>query len=325
MERGVFLDSGSLGPDIDLDGIAATLPQWSFHEETAPAETGERIRDVDVVITNKVVLDAGALAAARRLRLVCVAATGVNNVDLDAAARQGITVCNVTAYATPSVVQHVFALMLALATRLADYREAVRAGDWQRSRHFALLDYPVTELAGRTLGIVGHGELGRAVATAAGAFGMRVLIAARRGSAPGEGRVAFDELLGRVDVLSLHCPLTEATRGLVGAREFGMMKRDALLINTARGGIVDEAALATALRAGVIAGAGIDVLASEPPRAGSPLLAADIPNLIVTPHIAWASRESRRRLVASLQENIEAFGAGRPHNVVSGPVTGGHV
>ncbi len=321
MEQGVFVDSGSLGADIDLDGIAATLPRWSFHEATAPEAVAERIRDAGIVITNKVVLDAAALTAARRLRLVCVAATGVNNVDLEAAASHGITVCNVTAYATPSVVQHVFALMLALATRLPDYHEAVRAGDWQRSRHFALLDYPVAELAGRTLGIVGYGELGRAVAAAAECFGLQVLIAARPGTAPGPGRLALDELLGRVDVLSLHCPLTSHTRGLIGARELGLMKRNALLINTARGGIVDEAALAAALRNGDIAGAGIDVLDSEPPRAGSPLLAADCPNLIVTPHIAWASRESRQRLVAGLRENIEAFIAGRPRNVVSGPAT----
>jgi glycerate dehydrogenase len=317
VEQGVFLDSGSLGGDIDLGGVAATLPRWRFHDETAPGEIAARVRDAGIVITNKVGLDARALDAAHRLRLVCVSATGVDNVDLEAAARRGITVCNVPDYATPSVVQHVFALMLALVTRLPDYRDAVRAGRWQHSRHFALLDWPVAELAGRTLGIVGYGELGRAVAAVAGCFGMQVLLAARPGTIPAPGRIELDALLGRVDVLSLHCPLTDRTRGLIGARELGLMRRHALLINTARGGIVDEAALADALRCGALAGAGIDVLASEPPRDGSPLLAADIPNLIVTPHVAWASRESRRRLVDGLRENIEAFLAGRPRNVVT--------
>jgi glycerate dehydrogenase len=317
VRAGVFLDSGSLGQgDIDLSGIEATLPRWSFHDATAPAEVAERICDAEVVITNKVVLGAEQFAAAGHLRLVCVSATGVDNVDLSAASRRNITVCNVTAYATPSVVQHVFALMFALAIRLPDYHAAVRAGRWQQSRHFALLDYPFAELAGRTLGIVGYGELGRAVAAAAKCFGMDVVIAARPGTAPKPGRVALDELLGRIDVLSLHCPLTDATRGLIGTRELARMKPGALLINAARGGIVDEAALAAALRSGVIGGAGVDVLESEPPHQGSSLLAPDIPNLIVTPHIAWASRESRQRLVDGLRDNIEAFIAGRPRNVV---------
>ncbi len=317
MRAGVFLDSGSLGHgDIDLSGIEATLPRWIFHETTAASEVAERIRAADVVITNKVVLGAEQLAAAENLRLVCVAATGVNNIDLAAASRLSITVCNVPAYATPSVVQHVFALMFSLATRLPEYRAAVRAGRWQQSPQFALLDYPISELDGCTLGIVGYGALGRAVAAAAGCFGMDVRIAARSGMPPASGRVAFDELLGQVDVLSLHCPLTDTNRGLIGTRELALMKSSALLINTARGGLIDEAALADALRRGVIGGAGIDVLETEPPCQGSPLLATDIPNLIVTPHIAWASRESRQRLADGLRENIAAFMGGRPRNVV---------
>lgn len=319
MERGVFLDSESLaGPEIDLAALRATLPDWRFYPATGAGDLAARLRDAEVVVTNKVLLDGARLASATRLRLLCVSATGVNNVDLAAAARQGITVCNVPAYATPSVVQHVFALLFALVTRLPDYQRAVRAGDWQRSTQFCLLDYPIREIAGKRMGIVGYGELGRAVAAAARCFGMDVLVAARPGAVAAADRVPFDEVLATVDVLSLHCPLTTETRQLIGAREFERMRSEALLINTARGGIVDEAALADALRRGVIAGAGIDVLSEEPPVSGNPLLAADIPNLILTPHIAWGSRESRQRLVDAVAGNIRAFLAGAPRNVVSG-------
>lgn len=321
IRTGVLLDRGSLGADdIDLASLEATLPTWRCFDATSNHEVAGRIRDAGVIISNKVTLDADCLAAAKAVRLVCISATGVDHVDVAAAANLGITVCNVPAYATPSVTQHVFALLFSLATRLHDYRQAVRAGRWQQSTQFCLLDYPVTELAGRRLGIVGHGELGRAVAKAARCFGMEVVIAARPGTPPGTGRFSLDEVLASVDVLSLHCPLTPTTRGLIGARELALMKPHALLINTARGGIVDEAALADALRRGVIAGAGIDVLECEPPRDDSPLLVTDIPNLIVTPHVAWASRESRQRLVDSVRDNILAFLDGRPRNVVT-PVT----
>jgi glycerate dehydrogenase len=239
-------------------------------------------------------------------------------VDLDAAARRGIAVCNIRRYATPSVVQHVFALLLSLTRHLSDYQRAVQSGAWQRSGQFCLLDYPIRELGGLTLGIVGYGELGQAVAaTAEQAFGMRVLIAQRPGGSAEPGRLPLQQLLPQVDVLSLHCPLTPETRGLIGAEELALMKPDALLINTARGGIVDEVALATALLAGRLGGAGIDVLASEPPGSDSPLLQQPIPNLIVTPHIAWASRQSRQRLLDQLAQNIAAFMAGRPQNLVS--------
>ena len=268
------------------------------------------------MISNKVRLDAAAFAAAPQLRLVCVAATGTNNVDLDAAQRHGVTVCNVRGYATPAVVQHVYALILALTTRLPDYQRDVANGRWQASPYFCLLDHPIRELAGRTLGIVGYGELGSAVARVAAAFGMSVLIAQRAGSAAQAGRLALTELLPLVDILSLHCPLTPQTRGLIGAQELALMKPDALLINTARGGLVDEAALAAALRGGKLGGAGIDVLSEEPPRDNNPLLATDIPNLIVTPHIAWASREARQRVIDAIAANIRAFLAGTPVNVV---------
>lgn len=314
---GVFLDRDSLdNGDLDLSVLEAVLPRWRFFAATAPQEVAERIAGAKVVVSNKVPLTGEVLAGAKDLQFICVAATGTNNVDLEVARERGIVVSNVRGYATPSVVQHVFALILALSTRLFSYREAVAAGRWQQSTQFCLLDYPIAEIAGRTLGIVGYGELGRGVARVAEAFGMRVLVAARPGTSPSGGRLALDELLGQVDVLSLHCPLTEQTRGLIGAEAMARLPDHALLINTARGGIVDEQALADALRDGRLGGAGIDVLGVEPPADGNPLLAPDIPNLIVTPHIAWASRESRQRMLHEVAENVRAFAAGTPRNRV---------
>jgi glycerate dehydrogenase len=317
--KGVFLDRDTVDTgDLTLDGLERTLPDWHSFAATSPADLAERIADAAVVVTNKVVLDAKAIADAPQLRLIAVAATGTNNVDVAAANARGVTVCNVRAYATPSVVQHVFALILALTTRLEEYHRAVRDGGWQQSTQFCLLDFPIREIAGRTLGIVGYGELGRAVAQVAKAFGMGVLVAQRPGGEARPDRIPLPTLLESVDILSLHCPLTPATRGLIGAAELARMRPDALLINTARGGIVDEAALADVLRRDQLGGAGCDVLATEPPTTGNPLLAPDIPNLIVTPHVAWASRESRQRLMDQVAENIRAFTAGNPRNVVAG-------
>ena len=315
---GVFLDRDSLDRhDLDLSLLQATLPEWRIYGTTAADETAARIANAEVVVSNKVLLDEAVLAQAPRLKLIAIAATGTNNVDLEAAARRGISVCNIRAYATPSVVQHVFALLLSLTRRLDDYQQAVRHGRWQQSDQFCLLDYPIRELGGLTLGIVGYGELGRAVAEVADkAFGMRILIAQRPGAPARPGRIGLHELLPQVDVLSLHCPLTETTRRLIGAAELALMKPGALLINTARGGLVDEPALAAALRESRLGGAGIDVLETEPPTTESPLLSGDIPNLIVTPHIAWASREARQRLADQLAENIRAFFAGTPQNLV---------
>jgi len=245
-----------------------------------------------------------------------VAATGTNNVDLVAARERGVAICNVTGYATPSVVQHVLALMLALTTRVAEHAAAARDGRWAASELFCLLDFPFRELAGKTLGIVGYGELGRGIARVAQALGMSVLIAQRPGGPPQEGRLPLDELLARSDVVTLHVPLADNTRGLIGARELALMKSDALLIDTARGGIVDEAALVEALRCGRLGGAGVDVLAVEPPRGGSPLLDDPPPNLIVTPHVAWASREARQRLIDEVALNIRAFSEGDERNRV---------
>jgi glycerate dehydrogenase len=315
--RGVLLDLATIDRgDVDLAALRGACGAWTLHERTPPEQTGDRLADAEVVVTNKVVLDRDHLRSTPSLSLVCVAATGTNNVDLEAARELGIAVSNVTAYATPAVVQHVFALMLAHATRLAEYQQAVRDGAWARSDQFCLLDYPIRELASLTLGIVGYGELGRGVAKVAEAFGMQVLVAQRPGRPAEPGRLPLADLLPRVDVLSLHCPLTETTRNLIGAAELGLMRPDALLINTARGGIVDERALADALRRGVIGGAAVDVLTVEPPRDGNPLLDLSLPNLIVTPHTAWASRESRQRLIDEVAENIRAFSGGIARNRV---------
>ena len=318
MHHATLLDLATIDcGDLDLGRLRASCRDWTIHPFTQPVEVPGRILGAEVVVTNKVVLDRRALAWAPGLRLVCVTATGTNNVDLVAAAELGIAVANVTGYATPSVVQHVFALILAQATRLSDYTAAVRAGAWSSSTQFCLLDFPIFELAGKTLGIVGYGELGRAVARVAQAFGMDVLIAQRPGGPPQPGRVPLRDLLPRVDVLSLHCPLADNTRNLIGAAELALMRPTALLINTARGGLVDGEALAAALRSRTIAGAGLDVLSVEPPPLDHPLLAPDIPNLILTPHTAWASREARQRVLDEVALNITAFDAGERRNRVA--------
>lgn len=313
----VFLDYASVSAgDLDETELRRVLPELQLHAVTAPEQVVGRAAQAEVVLLNKVRLDAPTLAQLPRLRLVCAAATGTDNVDVETAGERGIAVCNIRAYCTGSVVQHVFALLLALTRHLASYQRLLREGAWRGSPQLRLLDYPIRELDGRTLGIVGHGELGRAVAAAAVAFGMRVELASRPGGPATPGRVPLDELLPRVDVLSLHCPLTPATRGLIGARQLAAMKPDALLINTARGGLVDAAALASALRAGRLGGAGIDVLEQEPPVDGSPLLASDVPNLIVTPHVAWAAREARQRALDQMTANVAAWLAGERRNRV---------
>jgi glycerate dehydrogenase len=315
--KGVFLDLDTMAPaDLDLAGLEGVLPEMRFYDRTAPEEVAERLRGVEVAVVQKVVLTGDLLKQADALRMICVAAAGTNNVDIKAAAELGIPVSNVRGYASDTVSQHVFALILALATSLCDYHDAVRGGRWQQSANFCFLDYPIRELSGMTLGIVGYGNLGQAVARIAEAFGMRVLVSQRIGGEPQPGRVSLDELLERSDVVTLHCPLTEQTRNLIGREQLARMKNDALLINTARGGLVDEVALVEALHNGVIGGAGFDVLTTEPPVNGNPLLADDIPNLIVTPHVAWGSREARQRVIDECVLNIRAFLAGEARNPV---------
>ena len=314
--HGVFLDYRSIDPgDLDRSKLASALRSWDWHAATGPAQLAERIAGAEVIVSNKVPLREETLAGASKLRLICIAATGTDKVDLVAARWLGIRVSNVTGYATPSVVQHVFALILALSTNLLRYNRDVLDGTWQSQQQFCLLDHPISELAGKTLGILGYGELGKGVARVAQAFGMKVLLARRPGAGTDE-RIPLPELLPQVDVLSVHVPLAENTRMLIGRAELESMKPSALLINTARGGIVDEHALAEALRAGNLGGAGVDVLAVEPPSADNPLLANDIPNLILTPHTAWASKESRQRLLDEIALNVDAFTRGETRNSV---------
>ena len=315
--RAAFLDYASLDlGDLDPAPLKAVFSEFHVYPATAPDEIIERLQAVEMAIVNKVSLTADCLSACPSLKLVLVSATGTNNVDLDAARQYGITVCNCQGYGTPSVAQHTFALLLALATRLSDYQRDVQAGRWQEAKQFCLLDYPIMELEGKTLGILGHGELGGAVARLAEAFGMRILLGQLPGRPVREGYIPLEALLPQVDALSLHCPLTDATRNLIDAPQLAAMKPTAFLINTARGGIVNEQALADCLRSGHLGGAATDVLTQEPPKDGNPLLAHDIPRLIVTPHSAWGSREARQRIIGQLTDNATAFFVGAPTRTV---------
>jgi len=306
--QSVFLDFATLSyGDVDVEPLRVTGTELVVHDTTAQEAVADRIRGASIVITNKLRLDGDLIERSDRLRLICLAATGTDNVELSAARANGVGVCNIVRYCTTSVAQHVFAVILSLTHNIEPYMNLMRRGAWQSSPQFRLPDLPIRELDERTLGIVGLGELGHAVARVAGTFGMRVIVAQRPGGPRAEGRVRLDELLQRSDVVSLHCPLTEQTRGLIGARELTLMQHDALLINTARGALVDSAALADALRTGKIAGAAVDVLPQEPPVDGSPLLASDVPNLIVTPHVAWAARESRQRAIGEIAANIHSY------------------
>ena len=314
--QGVILDAGSFDQnDLMTSSLEDSLENWHWHRSTLPHQTMARIADMNVIVTNKVAINASALASSS-LRLIVVAATGTNNIDLEEAERKAIAVCNVRDYASPAVSQHVFSIILALYTRLSDYANAVREGRWHQSPVFCLLDYPINELAGKTLGIIGYGNLGKRVAKIAKGFDMKVVIAARPGTTTiPPDRVSFDELIDTSDVISLHCPLNDNTNNLIDHRELKRMKSGAILINTARGGIVNESALVEALRSGEIAGAGIDVLTQEPPDNCQPLMSGDIPNLIVSPHNAWGSIQARQRLVDEVTDLIKAFRNGQARNL----------
>ena len=315
--RAVFLDYGTVSNgDLDTAPLERALPGLVLHARTPQEDVPARIAGFEAVLANKSRIDGAAIRANPQLRFVALTATGVDNVDLAAARAAGIAVCNLRDYCTASVAQHVFALLLALTHKIAEYDALVAQGRWQAAAQFSVFPFPIRELRGRTLGIVGHGTLGRAVAEIAAAFGMQVEFARRPGGAPEDGRRDLDDLLPELDVLSLHCPLTEATRGLVSRARLACMKPDAVLINTARGALVDAAALAEALRAGRLGGAGIDVLESEPPPAGHPLLDPSIPNLILTPHVAWAAREARQRCLDELALNVQSFLSGGRRNRV---------
>jgi glycerate dehydrogenase len=315
--RAVFLDFATLGAtDLSLDPLTQLPVDWHNYATTERDMVSMRIADADIVVTNKVPLDAEAIAGSRRLKFICAAATGHDHIDVSAAHMAGIPVSNVRHYATAAVVQHVYALILAIATRLLENHDAVRSGRWADSDIFCLLDHPAEELDGKKLGIIGYGVLGRAVAGVAPAFGMKPLVARSMTGAEQSERLPLDELLTTCDIVSVHLPLSPATRDLLGPREFQLMPEHAWLINTSRGGVVDEQALAFALRTGQIAAAGIDVLATEPPARDSILLSRDIPGLIVTPHTAWASRQARQRLLQQIAANIKGFINGQPVNRV---------
>ena len=310
--KAVFLDCESLDKnDLDFSALREVFTDLELYPSTLDTQVLERVQHADVVITNKVVLDAETLKQCVSLKLILISATGTNNVDLAQAKAQGITVCNCQGYGTSAVAQHTLMLMLTLATSVIQYDHAVKQGEWNKSPIFCLLDFPIVELAGKTLGILGYGELGQAVAKLAEAFGMKIIVGALPNRSTGN-RVALSELLPQVDFLSLHCPLTEETRDLIDNKAIEKMKPSAFLINCARGGIVNEHDLATALRTGKIAGAATDVLSVEPPKEGNVLLANNIPNLIITPHSAWGSVDARQRIVQQLTENASAFQQGKP-------------
>lgn len=311
--QAVFLDYASLDQDdLDFTHLEACFDQLILHAHTDAQDVQARIADCEVVITNKVVLNADTIEKAKHLKLILISATGTNNVDLVAARERGIVVCNCQGYGTAAVAQHTLMLMLNLATSFLHYDRAVRAGQWNQSQSFCLLDFPIVELSGKTLGIVGYGELGQAVARLAEAFGMKILVAQLPNRPSQVGRVALDDLLPQVDFLSLHCPLTDTTRDLMSTAQFAQMKSTAFLINCARGRIVNESALKQALINKEIAGAATDVLSVEPPVSGNLLLDCDIPNLIITPHSAWGSVDARQRIISQMQENFEAFMKQRP-------------
>ncbi len=291
--------------------------EWSEFGETAPGEVVERLAPATIAICNKLPLRAETLSQLPKLKLIAVAATGVDNVDLVYCRSHDIAVCNTRGYAVNSLPEHALMLMLALRRNLIAYRNDVKAGRWHDAKQFCLLDHPIGDLREATLGIVGFGTLGKSTAQLGRAVGMEVIVAEHKNATTvRDGRVEFQEVLRRSDVLSLHCPLTEETKNLIAADELAQMKPDAILINTARGGLLDDRALIEALKNGRLAGAGIDVLRNEPPRDGNPLLEVDLPNLIVTPHNAWASRQAMQTLADQLIDNLEAFIRGAPQNLV---------
>jgi len=308
--KAVFLDFATLGAErLDPTPLYDVLPDIELFDATDESAVADRIRHAEYVLVNKVRLPGTVLAEASRLRYVGVAATGTDNVDLDHAAANDIAVSSIRGYCTQSVVEHVFAVILTLAHNLVRYRNDVGAGAWQQATGFCLLDHPIRQLSAMTLGVVGYGELGRAVARVAEAFGMDVLVSARAGEKDdaGDHRPSFEKVLRLADVLTLHCPLTDATRGMIGERELALMKTDALLVNTARGALVDPSALIEALESNRLGGAAVDVLEQEPPVDGNPLLDYQGDNLILTPHIAWATETARQNAIVEMAANIRSF------------------
>ncbi len=318
MHRIAYLERESIRADVRRPAFAH---EWVEYSRTVPAELDTRLAGVTIAIVNKLPFTAELIGRLPDLKMIAVAATGTNNVDLAACQARGIVVSNIRGYARQTVPEHALALLMALSRNLVAYRASVQDRRWQRSDQFCFFDHPIRDLHGQTLGVIGSGDLGDGFARLAEALGMTVLKAERKGAATVRpGYTAFDRVIAESDAISLHCPLTPETRHLIGAAELAAMKPTALLINTARGGLVDEAALAVALRAGTIGGAGFDVLTEEPPKDDNPLLAPDVlalPNFILTPHVAWASAPAMQALADQLIDNIEAFARGEPRNRVA--------
>ncbi len=320
--HGVFLDLDSLAPaDVNWHKLRDAVDSADVYPQTNAADIDVRIASADVVFSNKVALGRANFAAAKNLKLVVVLATGTNNIDLGAATEFGVTVCNNVAYANATLIEHSAMLILALMRQLPSYHAAVQQGQWQNHDQFCLLEPPIRQLRGKTLGIIGYGASGQGVADFGRAMGMNILAWQSRGAARAEQtppRLPLSELLPQCDVLSIHCPLTEQTRDLINYAALQTMKPEAILINTARGGIVNEGDLARALDDGLISGAGVDVLTEEPPRKSNPLLSCKHPNLIVTPHNAWGSREARQALIDQSVKIVAAFRRGEAINIVNG-------
>ena len=315
MERIVFLERNTIQAHFRRP---AFKHEWIEYPETLRHEVAERVRTATIIISNKLSLDESALSHSPELKLIAIAATGSDCVDLEYCRRLRISVCNTRGYAVHSVPEHVLMLILALRRNLLAYRQDVREGKWQHSKQFCLLSNLLHDITASTIGIIGYGTIGKAMARLAQSVGMKVLVSEHKDARQiRPGRVGFPEVLKQSDVVTLHCPLTESTCNMFGPAEFELMKRNALLINAARGALVHEAALIHALQDGLIAGAAVDALREEPPRKGNPLLDLNLPNFIITPHVAWASNEAVQALADQVIDNIEAFIAGRPQNVLT--------
>lgn len=317
--KAVFLDFATLGSDeLDIAPLLQQLPKLQVYDNTAADQVVEKIAGAEFIFANKAKFTRDILKQSDSVRFIGLIATGVDNVDLATAKDRGIAVCNIKAYCTQSVVEHVFAVLLNLTHNIGCYDQSVRAGNWQKAADFCMLEFPIRELSALTIGIVGHGELGRGVDKIARQFGMSVLIARRQGQEPAvdDGRTNLRDLLQHSDVVSLHCPLTDKTRGLISTAELRLMKPTAILINTARGGLIDSGALAAALSTGEIAAAAIDVLPQEPPIDGDPLLDYVGENLIITPHIAWGTVTARQNAIDESALNVAAFLDGKERNRV---------
>jgi glycerate dehydrogenase len=314
-EHVVFLDRSTLQATVRRPAFEHT---WEEFDTTSPEQTVERLRNATVALTNKAPLRGDVLAQLPKLKMIAVAATGYDVIDVPACRERGIAVANIRNYAVHTVPEHAFALILALRRSLLEYRADVERGRWQQVDQFCFFDHPIRDLHGSTIGIFGEGVLGQGTAAIARAFGMRVLFADHAPpKMPGVEFTPMDEVLAQSDVISLHCPLTPESRNFIGLEQLRKMKRSAILINTARGGLVDEGALVTALKEGLIAGAGFDVLTKEPPKEGNPLLDVRMPNFILTPHVAWASDGAMQFLADQLIDNVELFIKGTPQHLVT--------